>query len=270
MAFQGYNPDEGIVLGRRVATERITSSVPRFVVSVEACWNALSPTRRARVVGYHPGLLPVLVAETVKLRALSVRYDRTARVGAMSRAQCKALAKDALRTGRDRRDAVVRGASCYVATDAQYDTLSTAKDSAETPERLAQSMEAVAAWLMGWLGGMRADARQVFEQMGFHEASAAALRTGAQAIRDTQADLDALGNATHVTQRQLDEQDGRVLHLVGTIWTAFACASREDEGVVLPDLDALATMFDRRRGRGGDRGGVAPQDDSTPKPPSPQ
>ena len=151
-----------------------------------------------------------------------------------------------------------------MSSDALHDALASAKDHAETPERLAHSMDAVADWLTRWLATMPAQERALFEQMGFHAAAVSSLRAGAQRIRDTQGDLDALGDDTHVTQRQLDEQDGRVLHLVGTVWTAFACAAREDDGVVLPDLDALATVFDRRRGTSAGEGDGAPKDPPAP------
>ena len=70
----------------------------------------------------------------------------------------------------------------------------------------------------------------------------------------------ASSDTARVSQREPDEHDGRVLHLVGTIYAAFRQAARSDEGVVLPELGELESVFERAsRRRAPDEPAPAPQ-----------
>ena len=62
--------------------------------------------------------------------------------------------------------------------------------------------------------------------------------------------IAASADLTPATQRELDAQDGRVLHVVGKIYAAFRSAAKDDARVVVPELGRLSTVFERVRSKG--------------------
>lgn len=245
VTFRGYDPAEGLDQGKDVATERILRAVPVFVGSVTALWTTLTDAQRKKVLGYTETFLPVLVAETQKLQALNAQYDRVARLASVSRSHCEAAANEQLREARDLRDQVLRTVSEFVPRSPQSATLKVAARGAESADKLAVALDALGDWLSGWLASMPSDEREVCAAMGFDDALAAELRQRAERVRESQADLDAISGDTRVTQRELDMQDGRVLHVVGVIHQAFRSAARRDPTIVAPDLADLDTVFER-------------------------
>ena len=76
-------------------------------------------------------------------------------------------------------------------------------------------------------------------------ARAKALEDGAAAV--IQAEREATGNrpGARVTQRELDLQDGIVVHLVGALYRAFREGAAVMPGMVVPPLGEVARFFDR-------------------------
>ena len=77
--------------------------------------------------------------------------------------------------------------------------------------------------------------------MGLNDAQVAALAAAAASIRSTQRDLALVLDDRNVTQRELDAQDGRVVHLIALVFGAFRDATRRDPAIALPDLGELHT-----------------------------
>ena len=246
IAFAGYDAAAGLVQGQQVASERILRAAPVFAQSVTAVWTAMTPARRELVVGFTPAMVTVLLGETVVLRDLDARYDRAAKLTTRSRARCEVLAKDALRKARDHRDQSVRLMRLHVSTAQQKElSLDSADEAAESPAALALTTDAAADAMAKWRASLPADELAYYATMGFTDGLVGALRACAAGVRSTQAELDAVSNVNRVTQRDLDEQDGRVLHLVGAIHLAFRLAAKRDPGVVVPELDELTSVFVR-------------------------
>jgi hypothetical protein len=264
VAFRGYDASAGLDQGKDVATERILRAVPVFVGSVTALWAALTDAQRKKVLGYTEAFLPVLVSETVKLQALNARYDRVARLASVSRSHCEAVAGEQLREARDLRDQVLRVLSEFVPPSPQSVALKVAARGAETADKLGVALEALGDWIREWLAASPADERALYATMGFDAALADELGQQADRVREAQADLDAIAGDTRVTQRELDAQDGRVLHVVGVIHQAFRSAVRRDPTIVAPDLADLDTVFER-----APRGPRTTDEDTPATPPAP-
>lgn len=263
VAFAGYDPAAGLDQGRQVATERILKAVPTFVQNTLAAWEALGPALRAKVLGFAPELLPVLIKETVALDALNARYDRYAKLASVSRTTCQTRLDEALTEGRELRDHVLRVLVKFVTPSQQKVLgLQAAAEGSETGPRIALGVETLATWITEWLGAMPRPQAEVLAQMGFTDALVADLHACAGRIRETQADLDALTDENRVTQRELDVQDGRTLHVVGMIYQTFRAAARRDKHVHVPALGELDTVFERAPRR------ASP--DEAPKPEAPK
>lgn len=264
--FVGFDPAAGLDLGQQVASERILAAVPTFVSCVLDAWAAMIEGRRQLVLGFNPAMLSVLVAETLSLRTLNGRYDRVARVSAITRARCEAAARDAQRDARERHGQCARMLKKHMPLATQKDlSLDAATQDTEGPAALAVSLDALGDAVAAWRAGMSPEALCWYAALGFGDAFAPDLHNAATRLRETQADLHALTDPTRVTQRQLDEQDGRVLHLVGTIHLAFKLAARRDPHVIEPDLGELDAVFVRGK---ADEVPVHPAPPSPPTPPA--
>ncbi len=248
VAFHGYDAQEGLTEGQAVASERILEATPAFVAAIDHTWNTLVLDSRKQVKGFVHGFLATLVTEGMALRDLNARYDREARVAKLSRAECEQAATTTLREGREARDEARSLTKRFVPPSEQAPLEESARG-AETATEIALGCEMLSNWLARWLGAMPADVRAVYEAMGFDGAMVTGLRTRAAAMREAQENLDALNRTLPVTQRQLDEQDGRVLHLIGIVHAAFRAASKTVKGVAPPPLGALRSYFERPSGR---------------------
>jgi len=250
LAFSTWDANDGLALGRKVATERILGAVPGFVQSVTISWDALTADQRAEVLGYHPAMLAVLLDETVKLRAVNLRYDARARAEGTSRDARDAAAKDALREGRARCEKVLRSVRQW-ATPAwlKRQPLPEAVEGAANPDALAATLDTTASWCAAWQAGWTPEERTAYEGLNFGPDLADSLHAAATLIRKTQEVVAAAADLTPATQRELDAQDGRVLHVVEKIYAAFRGAARDDAQVVVPELGALSTVFERVRAK---------------------
>lgn len=264
LVFKGYDAEKGLLLGQRTATERILDTAPGFVRSVEALWDSFSHTQRRTLVGYTPAVLSVLLAECAALKVCNSRYDLAAQRSLATRAQRESAARDAMRKGRDLRDQV--GATLrtlHGASALSDDGVSRAFSSAETAEDLALRLCDVARYIERTLAAVDAETREAYAALLLDDALVAEIRGQAAEVRATAADLNDTEDM-RVCQRQLDLQDGRVLHVIGMIHGAFRGAARRDATMLAPDLGALSPIFERPSG-GSPSSPPAPQ----PVPPSP-
>jgi hypothetical protein len=274
VAFAGYDPVASLALGQKVATERILRVVPGFVQRAAQAWAALSPAQRERVVGFRPVLFTVLLDEAATLRALNERYDRAAKSDALSRAQAVTNATESERDARDLYGRVRATVGEYT-TAAQWAALGfdTLPESPADADQLAQALGTLATQVGAWHATLDPEVREACEEINLGEALVASLREAAEAVRRTQAEAAGFTAQTRVTQRQLDVQDGRVLHMVRRVFNAFRRAARRDDSVVVPDLDELTNVFVRdRRAKASDDAGeekAEPEGDAPPATPTP-
>jgi len=250
VVFSTFEPEEGLALGRKVATERILTAVPGFAQNVVISWEALPAERRAKVIGFQPAVLAVLLDETSTLRDANRRYDARARANAMGREARDADAREALRTGRILCEHVLRVAQRWA--PAAYLTrapLPGAVEGAQNPDALANTLDTMASWLAAWRATWSAEEREVYEGLQFAPGLAGSLHEAATRIRDTQEVLAAAADTMPASQRELDVQDGRVLHVVELIHNAFQQAARNDGQIVVPDLGELTSVFERAKAK---------------------
>lgn len=205
--------------GREVATTRILQAVPGFAQQVASCWEALPAELRPRVVGYHPAMLPVLLDETAKLRDVNLRYDARALAEGTQRGTSEAEAREAIRAGRSLGEQTVRIAQRWAPP--AYLRLrplpAQLEGGAANPDVLANGLDAVASWLTGWRGTWSPAEREGYEALQFAPGQADELHGAAARVRETQAVVAAFSDTSPITQRELDAQDGRVLHVVDLI-----------------------------------------------------
>jgi len=247
LVFQSYEPGEGIARGREVATTRILQAVPGFAQQAAACWEALPAARQAAVVGYHPGMLAVLLDETAKLRDVNLRYDARAIAEGTQRGTSDAAAREAIRGGRALGEQTLRVAQRWapVAHLRLHPLPAQLEGGASDPDVLANNLDAVASWLTAWRGTWSEEERAGYEDLNFTPGLSEALHGAAARVRETQAVVAAFSDTSPITQRELDAQDGRVLHVVDLIQSAFRQAARSDARVLTPDLGELTSAFER-------------------------
>lgn len=269
LTFAGYDPAVSLALGQKVASERILRAVPGFVQSAAQSWVALTPAQRARVVGFAPNLLPVLLGETLSLRDLNDRYDRAARIDALSRARAVSNADSTERDARHLYADAYTMVGEYMSA-AQWSSLgfATLPASPADLDRLTLALDTLAAQIGAWQTTLAPEMREACDEINLGDALVHSLRVAAEDVRRTQSELAGLTATTRVTQRQLDTQDGRVLHVVRMIYTAFRLAARHDRAIVVPDLGEIESVFVRDRRPTADAPDDAtdttPTDDTTP------
>ncbi len=120
----------------------------------------------------------------------------------------------------------------------------------------ARSIAGPSGWLSGWRASKPEAQRALVASMGLNDAQVAALAAAAESIRSTQRDLALVLDDRNVTQRELDAQDGRVVHLIALVYGAFRDATRRDPAIALPDLGELHTWLvrpDRRPRKTADK-----------------
>ncbi|MFO0609839.1 MAG: hypothetical protein U0324_42165 [Polyangiales bacterium] len=250
VVFSTFDPEEGLALGRKVATERILAAVPGFAQNVVISWEALPPERRAKLIGFQPAMVAVLLDETASLRDVNRRYDARARANAMGREARDADAREALRAGRAAGEHLLRVAQRWA--PAAYLTrapLPGSIEGAQNPDALANTLDTLASWLAAWRATWGDDDRAVYEGLRFAPELPKSLHDAATRIRDTQDVLAAAADTMPASQRELDVQDGRVLHVVELIHGAFQQAARNDAQVVAPDLGELTSVFERAKAK---------------------
>jgi hypothetical protein len=252
LAFQTYDANEGIARGRKVATTRILQAVPGFAQQAAACWEALPPELRGRVVGFHPGLIAVLLGEAVALRDVNLRYDARALAEGTQRGASEAAARDALNTGRSLFEQTLRIARRWapVAYVARNPLPAYVEGGADKPDVLALSGDALASWITAWRATWSEEEREGYESLNFAPDQAERLHEASARVRETQSVVAAFSDTSPITQRELDAQDGRVLHVVDLIQAAFRQAAQGDARVMVPELGELASLYERPAKRG--------------------
>lgn len=231
--------------GTKVDSDNIVKDVPGFVGMALDIHKGLSDAQRA-ILMLSPALLPLLVSETLELRRLKADHDASVTEGAGGKAERATAERREMREGIGLRDSVydalrnARGPRGMAKVDGIVGT-------AETGEKLAQGMEALAGFVRERLQKGSAADRTRFEVFQISEATAKTLETKAAAVR--KASMVTAAPARRVTQRKLDLQDGRALDLIDRVLRAFRAAHRQERSILVPELRTIGWMFDTGAGR---------------------
>lgn len=227
--------------GTSIATEKVLTDCRRIYPEAHFAYEALTPEQRESLVGFSPALLSY---------AVQIAIEHTARLEAFDAAD-RAKKEQRAKTGADvtvthRRASLLRTQANNVLTKAatgdapRLAALEVAFGTAGTPATLAGSLTALSKIADEWLDAPKNSALRTRLELGnVTPAYVKSLARHADALREaTDADA-ARGNATPVTQKELDLNDGLNLFLLGQIIDAFDDAHDLDE--TIPRLVPIAT-----------------------------
>ena len=240
-------PDsELLALGVRVDSAKILADAPAFVVGVREAVAAVD--EEAVLRGYAPALLPLLVFEARELEKLAASREAVGTTHSISRGEQTASLKTTMEAGLRARDATCDALHNAFGLDRpKLDTLDEAVGVADTPAHLATGLESLARLIRKHSKGDEHVAA-LLKAFGVTTNQAAELETLAHAVRTADAHSHATQSAPKVTQRALDLQDGRVLHLIGMILRSLKTARARSAQVVVPTLPRIGWMFRTRSG----------------------
>lgn len=268
MAFRGADETWMLARGQETATELILDEGCAFVRSTLAIWASLTPTQRARVLGYDPALDAVLVEELVELRARNAAYDRLARGSGTTVGERRQREKESFSAGVTLRQNVFQTLRDVLGSEhAVVVGLAGAMKRAASAEVLANGLVTLADTLHRARHGddqhpPNAELVEDLDLAKLSDATEVELRLAARDVLDTAELASARPQDLAAAQRALDVQDGRVLHVVGLVVRAFRRARRADETMLVPELGDLARVFGITNGR-------ASADEDVSAPPSP-
>ncbi len=231
--------------GTRVDSPLILEDVPGFVQAGLDGLKRLLPEQRS-LVKLPPGLFALLVDETRMLDRLRADHEAMlAAAAAGTRTEREAALRTAMRAGLALRSVTVSALRNVLGREGMH-PIETAIGTGDTASKLAAGLEELARQVRQRLRGDAID-RYLFAEFGLDEACAGQLDEAAARVRkldEAPAPPDRV-----VTQRMLDLQDGRVLHLIAMVLRAFRAAHKADGDVPEPDLPTIGWLFDARSTR---------------------
>lgn len=231
--------------GSRVDSQHILDDVAPFVAaSLEALKKLTAPQRA--LIKLPPGLFALLLDESRVLRRLKADHDAMlAAVAGGTRSEREAALRQSMRDGLAMRNVTYNALRNVLGRDGMTE-VEKAIGVGDTPVKLATGLEGLAALLRRKLQGDPVE-RYLFSEFGLDEVCAEQMSTCAARIRK----LDEAPPPPDrvVTQRMLDLQDGRVLHLIAMVLRAFRAAHKADAAVPEPELHTIGWLFDARSTR---------------------
>jgi hypothetical protein len=231
--------------GTRVDTQYLLEDVPPFVAASLDAMKRLSAAQRG-LIKLPPGLFALLVDESRVLQRLKADHDAMlAAVAGGTRSEREAALRQSMRDGLALRN-VTRNALRNVLGREGMDEVDKSIGVGDTPAKLAAGLDALATLLRRKLQGDPVE-RYLFSEFGLDEACAD--EVGACAARIRKLDEAPPAPDRIVTQRMLDLQDGRVLHLIAMVLRAFRAAHKADAAIPEPELHTIGWLFDGRSTR---------------------
>lgn len=262
--FEDVTPAVLLAFGRRADSAVLYGGIPTFVSSVRDIWGGLSNAKRDAVIGYAEEFLPVLVRDGVSLRELHGRFSKQGPKVAIEVARRKESARLAFTLGRGLRDQgarMLRRVTRGKAEDSS--SLETSIGTATDATQLAAGLTFVADEIERHLQSGSAVRRSLMARIKMTAAYVQQLRKAAASVVTTDSAASA-ASREGVSQEDLDQADGRVMHVVDWVYRAFKEANELDESIRVPDLGTLAPYFTKRRTSGTDDG--TDDTDGTAKP----
>lgn len=262
LIFRHVREDSLLARGQSIDTQDILDSAPDFWNSARGAYAALSEAKRKLILGYSPALDSIFAHDLGVLVGKHKAYLAHSSSSATARARAKKELAQAEEHAMGLRDRVARAARDYLADSSDRDALLASKGTAETWATLRDGVSNVAKVLED----LRKNPEMValFDAVNLPASLISELRAAGAALDARGKAADAIAPETRVTKRELDVQDGTVLHLVGLIWRAFRDAHNQDETILVPKLGKMAFLFETRprkakedkgEGGGGSGGG---------------
>lgn len=240
MALGSRSDEELLGLGTEFTSADILESVPRFLGTASAY---LASAKSAPVMGVSKRYLALATRESIVLRGMLRDALSNAGDTAVTRRQKLAEANAEARALRDQVLHTLGG--LVAAKGAMREKVRASAGAAPTPEALAVALETLAGVVASVRQAATREALVAYDELGITDDLEGALNERAKSLRQA-ADVARGGNPTKgITQRALDLQDGRVLHLVLHIHRAFREAHTLDATVVLPPLGKLRRLVER-------------------------
>lgn len=236
-------PDEGMVEhGTRIDTQLILDDLPGFVAASLDTIKRLTGEQRA-LIKLPAGLFALLIDEAQVLARLKVDHDAMIEAAAGgTRSEREAALRKGMREGLALRNVTYHALRNVLGREGMTE-VDEVTGVGDTAEKLASGLDALAALIHRRLQGDALE-RYLFSEFGLDEACARQLGDCAARIRkleEVHPPPDRI-----VTQRMLDLHDGRVLHLIAMVIRAFRAAHKADPAVPVPELHAIAWLFDAR------------------------
>ena len=229
--------DDFLALGTSFASSDIIDSAPRFLGTAHAYFASSTPAARKRLVGISTDVFALAVSESITLRGKLRDFRSSAGASAATR-------RDKLRASvsesRAKRDQVLSTLGGVVPAKGKLrDKLESSAGPAPTPEEVAVALDTLSDVVVQVLKSSSEETRGAYGAIGIDDALAESLQAQAKALRA--ADDVATGGdpSKSVSQRDLDLQDGRVLHIITHIFRAFREAHGITATVVQPPLGKL-------------------------------
>ncbi len=245
--FAAVSEADLVGMGIRTASDRILFDAPAFFDATYTIHGSLNPEKRSLLTGFSISLLGIAVDEAIKLQALHEAQRETARTGGADKAQAVTTLATRRRDALTLRNNAIRAIRPYLPTEELRARLNALRGTADTPQKLADGLRGVAETLDEVRAHSSAAVVALLDEVGLGQSYAKNLRD--TAARLLEADLAAAGAPPHrmVSQRELDTQDGRVLHVMGIIYRAFQAGHDSDETILVPPLTRLARLFKGHR-----------------------
>lgn len=231
--------------GSRIESQHLLDDVPAFVAASLDTVKRLTGPQRS-LFKLPPGLFALLIDETQTLQRLKADHDAMlAAAAGGTRSEREAALRTAMREGIAMRNVTFHALRNVLGREGM-DEVERASGVGDTASKLAAGLEGLAALVRRHLAGDPLE-RYLLAEFGLDEACAAQLSEGAVRIRK----LDEAPPPPDrvVTQRMLDLQDGRVLHLIAMVLRAFRAAHKADAAVPEPELHTIGWLFDARSTR---------------------
>lgn len=257
--FRVLSVEALVAEGTRTDSQNILDDMPKFIAEALAILAGLTPAR-AKLVRLPSAIFPLLVEESLRLEEAKASHDATADDQAGSKAAHEVELRKQMREDINLRDGVYDGLRNALGAE-RLTALDAVIGVADMPENLAKGLAAVADFIAGVHKNGSADDRASLDDYDVGAACETMLRARAAALKEAGKVKPA--PVRQVSQRALDEQDGRVLHLVETILRAFRSARRGDASLLVPRLNKIAWIFEIRSSH---KKPAAPPPDAAPKP----
>lgn len=228
--------------GREIRSERIVTDVLRWAGTVLDFFDTASEAQKASVVGYHPGLLRVLVHKTHELNQLFQHQKEQASSRDATLEHDRAHAASALDQAQKLRAqllAVLRSTARVAPTELSFEQLDAASGTASDHPSMASSLRRLADLASSVLARKESRAARRLTTGGVRDEYLRRVRAIANELETAGARTSSARIRTDVSQSTLDRLDGECLELMEDLRDLFDAAHAIDPTV--PRLIPIAT-----------------------------
>ena len=232
--------DDFLVLGTSFASSDILDSVPRFLGTAQTYFASSTPAARKRLLGISSDVFALAVSESITLRGKLRDFRSSAGASATTRRDKLRAAVSESRAKRDQLLSTLGGV--VPAKGKLRDKLESSAGPAPTPEEVAVALDTLSDVVVLILKSTDDETRGAYSAIGIDDALAESLQAQAKALRAADDVASGGDPSKSVNQRDLDLQDGRVLHVITHIYRAFREAHGITATVVQPPLGRLRRL----------------------------